>query len=112
MSNCIAIAIGYGRDSEVKTSRLGRKAVATKANTHKTFIATHLNADGSGYVTIERVEVRDGSPTILAHLEFNSETSLRPEISASGLLGNAIANVTYDGPRSPDEGIGAPMTLK
>ena len=54
MAETIAIAFGRGKNSELRSSRLGTEESEARANTHRTFTTSVIQKDGSARVSIER----------------------------------------------------------
>mgnify|MGYP001581698666 CR=1 FL=1 len=57
MAVTIAYAVGFNKQGErqnEQVSRLGHGAAMANANTWRTFATAHVNADGSGYITVAR----------------------------------------------------------
>lgn len=54
MAATIARAIGRSHNAEREATRLGQQSAEAQANTFKTFMTAKVNADGSGWVRIER----------------------------------------------------------
>ena len=57
MAATIATATGSDRTRVKRDHRLGSESATGEAATWRTFATAHVNADGSGYVTVKR----DGS---------------------------------------------------
>jgi hypothetical protein len=54
MANCIVMGRGLDKNRLKETSRLGSTWVEAEANTWHTFVFCHVNADGSGFITVTR----------------------------------------------------------
>lgn len=68
MANTIAVCTGTDSDGRQKeTSRLGSYSATGNANTWRTFTTCHVNADGSGWVLVQR------SGQTLHRFEFGPE---------------------------------------
>ena len=73
MAATIARAIGRSKDRETEASRLGPESAEAQANTFRTFTTCKVEADGSGYMQLERQ--RDGKRIVVARIEFAEEGS-------------------------------------
>jgi hypothetical protein len=74
MAATIGYIVGFSKDGKrqaSQASRLGHGAVMANANTWRTFSTAHVNADGSGYVTV----ARDGKT--IHHFTFESEGEVK-----------------------------------
>lgn len=54
MAKTIAIATGTDTNRQKETYRLGSQSAQAQANTWRTFATAYVNADGSGYVFVQR----------------------------------------------------------
>ena len=54
MAKTIAIATGIDTWRQKEVQRLGNSAAQAQANTWKTFTTCHVNADGSGWLLVQR----------------------------------------------------------
>lgn len=69
MANTIAEATGIDSRRIKETHRLGSVAAETTAATWRTFVKARVNADGSGWVSVER----DGKSLQYIRLEPESQ---------------------------------------
>lgn len=84
MAATIAECIGTDTTRTKTAHKLGSRSATARANTYHTFATAHVNADGSGYIQVERNAIR-------IHIEFNAETGA----GVSG-VGQAPLTVTYN----------------
>lgn len=54
MANTIATATGLDNTRQKETHRLGSRAAQAQAATYQTFATAYVEADGSGYVLVQR----------------------------------------------------------
>ncbi len=67
MAATIAIATGYDASRAKEIHRLGSVGARARANTWRTFTTAYVQADGSGYIEVER----DGE--VIHRFDFGSE---------------------------------------
>lgn len=86
MAATIAKAIGRGNGVEREGTRLGPESSEAQANTFKTFTTCKVNANGSGYMQLER-EI-NGKRELVVRIKFGTENEMlgtdRVKISGYG----------------------------